>query len=587
MRAFSDRPLREQLRLTALAASATTLATATLFLLGPTGPEVAVPGPLASVHAPLFDRCEVCHTTDAGLVKGALHGIVGDEDAIVQSEKCLACHAFGDHALNPHGWDSETWEAVGNPAALAASGIPGASEGRFTCTTCHHEHRGRERALTRVGDRECQACHQQAFESFEDGHPRLGAYPYAEGGTRIAFDHAEHMTNHFPGDAAAPESCSDCHVSDPAGRRIRVRGFDVSCADCHGAEIRGSGQVDGAGIPFLSLLSLDVMSLEGADLPLGEWPSDSGISETGLSPFLALLLSADPALVPDLRTLAELDPLDLLDATEEELAAVARVAWGTKLLMHDVLLRGHAALRDTLERAIGRDVTAEEAVALLGRLPAELVRDAIRDWFPNLEREASLYRDGVRAFEPDAGGSTGEVREDGAREAWVAGGGWYRREEDFTIRYRPGGHADSFLRGWLELAQGAGAPAAGLFDTLSDPQAVGLCAKCHVPGEGELSWTQVPVRRALTGFSHAPHLVGLGAQGCLSCHDVADAGAASSSGFLPLKHASCTECHSSEGARASCVDCHSYHDHTLERPLPDTPLSVELPPREPLARSSR
>ena len=65
-------------------------------------------------------------------------------------------------------------------------------------------------------------------------------------------------------------------------------------------------------------------------------------------------------------------------------------------------------------------------------------------------------------------------------EARVAEGGWYRRDETYTLYYRPSGHADEFLTAWLETSASDNLPAAqAIFTQLSAPQAPGACMKCH------------------------------------------------------------------------------------------------------------
>ena len=41
-------------------------------------------------------------------------------------------------------------------------------------------------------------------------------------------------------------------------------------------------------------------------------------------------------------------------------------------------------------------------------------------------------------------------------EARVAEGGWYRRDENYTVYYRPRGHEDEFLTAWLGRFLGDG-----------------------------------------------------------------------------------------------------------------------------------
>ncbi|MDJ0932198.1 hypothetical protein [Breoghania sp.] len=114
-------------------------------------------------------------------------------------------------------------------------------------------------------------------------------------------------------------------------------------------------------------------------------------------------------------------------------------------------------------------------------------------------------------------------------EAWAEFGGWYR--QDFTIRYRPTGHADRFLRTWLDyLGHAFATPQetllAPIFNELSPDRAVGRCTRCHSidddNGARHLKWhgfSSDRVRGRFTVFSHEPHLSAVGDKGlpCLSC----------------------------------------------------------------------
>ena len=61
----------------------------------------------------------------------------------------------------------------------------------LACAACHTEHQGRDFDLKRMGDQQCQACHQAQFASFASGHPEFTGYPYVRR-TRMQFDHVSH-----------------------------------------------------------------------------------------------------------------------------------------------------------------------------------------------------------------------------------------------------------------------------------------------------------------------------------------------------------------------------------------------------------
>lgn len=170
-------------------------------------------------------------------------------------------------------------------------------------------------------------------------------------------------------------------------------------------------------------------------------------------------------------------------------------------------------------------------------------------------------------------------------EVWAQSGGWYR--QDFTIRYRPTGHADQFLQTWLDFA-GSGYGTilherlAPIFDTLSSKDAVGRCTKCHSIDDQKaakvVNWLPFDpnaLKNRFTNYSHKPHveLIGAktGAKACVRCHELQsvktdfmktyDAGDPTSytSNFKPLDKAVCASCHSQQTAWENCTLCHGYH----------------------------
>lgn len=574
--------LRRARRAAALSSAVTALGAAAV-LLGPLGKRAALPGPLVSAHRPLAQTCEACHPQGELSVKGLAHGLTATPEARAQSELCLACHFPGQPARAAHG----RYAAPDELAAALARGVPGAADAGFECATCHREHRG-DAPLAQLDDARCQACHERPFASLADGHPEPERW--SRSGAAVRFDHARHVARHFPGEPAAPRACGDCHVLDAAGERMPVRGFERACAACHGDDAAGEGA--DAGLALLALPALDVLALEdaadvtGADgaAGIGAWPADAAVAETPLPAFAEALLP--PELAPALVRFRALDPLDLASAEPEELADVARVAWGVKELLRDVARDGHGALAERLERALGRPLAAGERARLAAGLPAELVQGAVAAWLPDLERELEQRAAGAPpATGEGALADDAELERDGSRARWVSGGGWYRQEADFTLRYRAADHADPFLRTWCELAGelGAGAGARAAAELAPERGAPpGACAECHDlrPRDGAVRWTSAPPPgRALTRFAHGPHLVGAAdAARCTACHALADEGgagtAALASGLLPVRLERCAGCHGEGGARASCLTCHRYHAREGEPPLPHTPLEL-------------
>jgi cytochrome c551/c552 len=170
-------------------------------------------------------------------------------------------------------------------------------------------------------------------------------------------------------------------------------------------------------------------------------------------------------------------------------------------------------------------------------------------------------------------------------EARVAEGGWYRRDNTYTIYYRPSGHADEFLTAWLETAASDSMPAARtIYAELASPKAPGVCMKCHTTDRtgntSQVNWLTSrpqPQHRPFTKFKHAPHFSLMGVQGCSTCHvmdlkaDYASAFGDSRdstifhSNFAPLTKNSCVACHQPSLAGASCQECHNYHTGELRQ----------------------
>ncbi|SMF72608.1 hypothetical protein SAMN06265365_13046 [Tistlia consotensis] len=178
-------------------------------------------------------------------------------------------------------------------------------------------------------------------------------------------------------------------------------------------------------------------------------------------------------------------------------------------------------------------------------------------------------------------------------ERWSALGGWYG--DYFALSYRPGDHADPFLKQWIEVAgasRGAPAAAAGgedLLSLLTAKDAPGRCAECHRlvrQADGSLvpDWRArrpEPGRQDFTRFRHQPHFDRLSgrarSEGCLTCHRLgrgveASAAPAAAGGpdFRPIERATCAECHSAAAAGESCLLCHNYHVGPVGHPPPET-----------------
>jgi len=530
-------PRRSQLGRRTLVTTWVTVATLGAILMALGGSRRAAlvsSGPLTSSHGASTDRCEHCHAvaTEPGPALLTIALRMGDGTA--NDRLCLDCHDLGDHARRAHGVDPSDLTRDGGASltvglgdrlqtAIVAATAP--ADGMLACAACHVEHRGVRHALSDLDDRRCQACHRQRYAGFAD-HPE-----FARPATAIAtirFDHVSHAGTHHPA-AAASFACQTCHALDETGRYVGLTGWQSACSGCHAAETEGSGQAT-RGIPFLSLPALDLESLASAGHHIGPWPTDADGDPT---PFDVALLGPAPELV------------DLVDAGQNALDLAAEHARAIRLVIDELADEGHAALRRRLERAFGRTITTSETADLVAALDSATMTTARRRWLTRPEMTAP--RDHEAAD-------------------WVSTGGWYLDDDAYAISYRPRGHADPFVRAWIdagvsgdvttrrspESSEGLRA----IREALLDRSAPGRCGKCHRPGAASAwSATRRQGPRALTDFAHGPH-VRLGAD-CADCHRLA--AAASDRSFEPIVKADCADCHAPGRAGDGCLVCHAYH----------------------------
>lgn len=597
------------------------------------------PGPLTAQHAMSAQRCADCHVESGGI---ALTSAERAHRLQEHNQLCLECHDLGAHSNSPHGVTGEQLAALtkaikaGNTppplvqrvAQMLAAGDPP----ELSCATCHREHHGRAADLQRLSDQQCQVCHQAPFAGFTAGHPEFTDYP-ATRRTRLQFDHLTHWQKHFAEPrlaASAPKSCAECHEPAADGRKMLVRNFVQTCAQCHAGQIEGEGQTGAKGLVFIRLPEIDVATLEAAGAPVGEWPD---YCEGGITPFMRWMLEGDEAARKALADLGPVKLTDLTRATPAQKAAAARLVWSIKGLLADLITKG----QQVMMRRLDPYAPAQGSTRHTGRFSADSLQTAQQIWLPNLLAEVAAHRHGDKpapraarirgpAGKPAGpGATTGDPAADADdlltgpaprapvdkddllaprgiatptsapvpvtppmleyddAEARVAEGGWYRRDENYTLYYRPSGHADEFLTAWLETSASDNLPAAqAIFTQLSAPQAPGACMKCHtvdrVGNTSLVNWLTSrpqPHQRPFTSFKHAAHFSLMGVQGCSTCHvldakaDYAGAFGANRdltlfrSNFAPLTQGSCVSCHQPELAGASCQQCHNYHTGEL------------------------
>ncbi|MDB5358388.1 MAG: hypothetical protein JWN24_4841 [Phycisphaerales bacterium] len=152
--------------------------------------------------------------------------------------------------------------------------------------------------------------------------------------------------------------------------------------------------------------------------------------------------------------------------------------------------------------------------------------------------------------------------------------GWERDDDKFALIYHPRGHANTFLRAWIDMnLTTAGNPTAvaAWQAQVAGPDAGSTCTKCHITRQatgtsGPLAWRSLSSdsTRRFVKFSHRPHLLEPRLKDCSACHTLPDPAASSvpalaAAGFLPISKESCAACHAPRLASDSCLTCHNYH----------------------------
>ncbi len=517
----------------------------------------------------------------------------------------------------------------------------------IACGTCHQEHEGASADLRAVPDSQCQVCHDQRFGSFVSGHPEFSDYPY-DRRTRIIFDHASHLGKHFADEPEqAPQSCSGCHVTATDGRTMEVRGFDDSCGACHAGDIAGNALAGPKGVAGLAVPGLDLTLVEN----IGQWPEFADGDLTPMTELLLMgdpeyasvrdtladvdLLDLDSA-TPEQRGAATTLAWQfkaLVDAIQSKgsQAVVQRLeaALGHPLTTDEQRrLTGllPASLVDTAQAQWFPSLTDELNNHRAGNAPAtEAVRPMADEPEADDDNDAAVADDEFDAlfsedsdegfgdlFADDADDESGDLfggdlfgggdvgdpfadpQEDATPEPEVATinheermalGGWYL--DEFTLRYRPAGHADPVVRTWTELATRQ--PAAE--DWLA-PDNPGACTQCHslesdASGVTSVQWLakRIPAtEHHFTEFDHSTHFSLLGDAGCGTCHQIDnEAPYADSfegrdpsqftSNFAALEKTVCLDCHQPDQAGTDCASCHRYHVGDFKATMPNTQLS--------------
>ncbi len=622
------------------------------------GTRLLTPGPMATPHGSV-ENCSSCHSNIKSGPMGWVHNIFAAADPRKDSMACVSCHKIGATAINPHSAEMAVLEKATNrlqkKSTATADPVDLLREAAFPvartfpkgvfCQTCHKEHKGEQADLKLMPDNRCQTCHTMKIHSFGSDHPDFDSYPFKRR-TRIFFDHSSHFGTHFPDllkkpalANSIPNECSNCHFVGSDNRQMDVKPFKQVCSDCHIGQIVGTERPEGPkGITLLSLPGLDVDTLEEKGADIGEWPAES---DAELTPFMELLIGRDDKRLKILKTVAGIDLLDLSNQSDETIAAVEAFAWEVKDLIFTYANSKPSVVLRRLTRNTGKKIEPELITKLIASMPRDVLMSAQHQWLPNLESELKARKSATNAGdanksasnddtekdqdgedtdedadadesdeeeqaesdddededekESDTADNAAQPREQAVdAETWTEFGGWYR--QDYAILYRPRGHADEFLKTWLDFSgrlftQATDNPAASAFSLLTSKDAQGQCTKCHsVDAESDatrrINW--MPSRPPLpagrfTKFSHTPHLSIVGKQGCLTCHKLEPTAktqvtykqnnpAVFESNFGAIKKDACTVCHKQSAAREDCLLCHVYHVNPVATPVPVTTL---------------
>lgn len=505
-------------------------------------------GPLTGGHANFTAKtgCVACHKPHGGNT-GVWAMAAFHEDDLTES--CVTCHTFG-----------------GDPRLGHNAPSNGAPRSRQTqCTDCHTEHKGEHFNIVKVGDEACNACHKQRIDSFGKNHPAFKASFPHDRRTSIVFDHVSHMAKHFVDErykARAPENCSSCHEMQGAGKAVKPKGFDATCAGCHGDAIVARDLVL-LRLPEFSENLLDKHKVMAACGPtLEQWK-------------MMMEAMSDKGDMDEMKGM--MDGKEKYEAvSSEEASAVAAYLLGmppddpdsytkpTQEFLWRLIEEGSAPVAELIDARAGHKVSDR----MLAGLNPELVKRVACAWASNVE------------YQPPSD---------------PAFGGWYG--DGLELKYRPphsDNHADPVALEWtLFAAASALEKNEALVDyaaamrkvVLSRTEGVGACTKCHAvsdTGDGGLTveWRFAESNtRPFTGFSHPKHLTLVNPAGvnlmnpdagCRTCHKPNEAAQYQASfdrtdphhfesNFNAITKETCAQCHNAGQVRQDCKTCHSYH----------------------------
>ena len=590
------RSLRARRTRLTIGAGLFTVAVLLVWLMSPNSLTMVSPGTLSAAHLaieppPGVPNCQVCH-------KGAESGFgrwlsmiasQTETHSVEVNQQCLGCH-FSETdqaiAMKVHSAAefSEISPAVEELSMLAGPtsfllglsdqvhGEPMLDQTQGTCSTCHNEHEGAAHDMKVMSDIQCQVCHTNQFESFNDGHPAFTSATSISSG--IKFDHAKHQPRFDDG-----LDCQSCHQADAEGKTMLVSPFENSCQGCHEQRSKDhhGDAIKKNPVPFLQLPEMEFED------PV-YWPAELAVGEN-LTPMMTLLLAGDDEALPLLSEIYDGDGAagDMFEwffilEDEGEPEKKAQLATAIKKLVSelaDYSSSGEKARTVRLSKAFSLEATDPELQTLQAELSAaNFVMQMFKQrYLPQLE-------DDLAGEEVDA------TDDEELTTDWMASkhmSGWRVDSDEGAISYRAVAHSDSWLKTWIETlgkSQGKTAQMTSMDEMRAGLRALMLdelsgdfksCTKCHTVQGEAAPWSaagRLYDASGFTKFNHRPHMAMLNEPGnCLTCHipknESSDASIAMPRGFLPHDKETCSSCHAPGKANNTCLNCHQYHH---ERP---------------------
>ena len=478
-------------------------------------------GPLSKSHIKFTEKqgCNACHEVDEQGISGWVKAVFRPSNL---SDKCVTCHTFGGDSSVAHNNNMLTDKEVS----------------KTQCVMCHREHSGTSKVTRTLSSKQCNSCHKNKFESFENGHPEFSQkYPYFSRDS-IKYDHGSHLNKHFSNPKFsdnAPESCVACHTITLSDREIKPSSYEAICANCHNNQIKKKELII-IRLPELLQNRIDSSKLiEACNFP----ETKMEVEEEFLS-----VSTEQPALVSAF----------LLNFSDDD-----PESYGEPL--QDLIMSMAEESTVSFAELIDNQTPMPMSENLLAGLNPEVLKRAACAWGLN------------REYEPPAEPKYG---------------GWYA--DMLEIRYKPAGHADPVAKSWIEFAlavsteKGVDASESRAIamreQILSIKDGVGGCIKCHAitelkdtKGDSYLAvdWNYKNAKkRPYVKYKHDDHVNIMGESSCSSCHVLnKEEGYMASfkeynstnwvNNFNPIKKKTCTQCHSEDQIDMECQACHLYH----------------------------